>query len=184
MNWKRILAYITGTIDRELLSRNEYLVAENRILRSQLKERLRLTDDERRTLGEIAYRLGRKALQEIATAAKPDTLLGWYRRLIASGGVTPVALPPMSPNLNAHAERRVKSVKDECLSKMILFSESSLRFVLQEYCAHYHGKRNHQGKGNVLLFPSPHVPTSGLRQPIRTRERIGGLLRYYNLEAA
>jgi len=107
-----------------------------------------------------------------------------FRRLIASGGVTPVALPPMSPNLNAHAERWVKSVKDECLSKMILFSESSLRFVLQEYCAHYHGERNHQGKGNVLLFPSPHVPTSGLRQPIRTRERIGGLLRYYNLEAA
>jgi len=83
MDWMWILAYVTGAINQEFLTRNEYLVAENRILRSQLKERLRLTDDERRTLGEIAYRLGRKALQEIATAAKPDTLLGWYRRLVA-----------------------------------------------------------------------------------------------------
>jgi len=83
MDWARLLAYITGTVNQELLLRNEYLVAENRILKAQLKTRLRLTDEERVTLAEIAYRLGRKALEDVANAAKPDTILGWYRRLIA-----------------------------------------------------------------------------------------------------
>ena len=83
MEWVRILAYITGTVDQELLLRNEYLAAENRILKAQLKTPLRLTDAERITLAEIAHRLGRKALEDVANAAKPDTLLGWYRRLIA-----------------------------------------------------------------------------------------------------
>ncbi|MEN8179161.1 MAG: helix-turn-helix domain-containing protein [Pseudomonadota bacterium] len=83
MDWARILAYITGTVDQELLLRNEYLTAENRILKAQLKTPLRLTDAERMTLAEIAHRLGRKALEDIANVVKPDTLLGWYRRLIA-----------------------------------------------------------------------------------------------------
>ncbi len=63
MQWARMLAYITGTVDQELLLRNEYLVAENRVLRAQLKGQLRLSDAERATLGEIAHRLGRKALR-------------------------------------------------------------------------------------------------------------------------
>jgi len=83
MQWARILAYITGTVDQELLLRNEYLVAENRILKAQLQGRLRLSDAERARLGEIGYRLGRKALEEVATAALPDTILAWYRRLVA-----------------------------------------------------------------------------------------------------
>ena len=83
MDWARILAYITGTVDQELLSRNEYLVTENRILKHQLKGRLLLSDTERATLGEIGHRLGRKALADVANAAKPDTILGWYRRLVA-----------------------------------------------------------------------------------------------------
>ena len=83
MDWVRILAYITGTVDQELLLRNEYLVAENRILKAQLKTRFRLTDAERVTLAEIAHRLGRKALEEVANVVKPDTLMGWYRRLVA-----------------------------------------------------------------------------------------------------
>ena len=80
MDWARILAYITGTVDQELLSRNEYLVTENRILKRQLKGRLLLSDAERATLGEIGHRLGRKALADVANAAKPDTILGWYPR--------------------------------------------------------------------------------------------------------
>jgi putative transposase len=84
MNWARRLAYITGTVDQELLSRNEYLTAENRILKAQIKTRLRLSDAERATLAEIGHRLGRKALEAVATAAKPDTILGWYRKLIAN----------------------------------------------------------------------------------------------------
>ena len=83
MDWARILAYITGTVDQELLLRNEHLAAENRILKAQLKTPLRLTDAERMILAEIAHRLGRKALEDVANVVKPDTLLGWYRRLIA-----------------------------------------------------------------------------------------------------
>ena len=74
MDWVRILAYITGTVDQELLLRNEYLAAENRILKAQLKTPLRLTDAERMTLAEIAHRLGCKALEDVANVVKPDTL--------------------------------------------------------------------------------------------------------------
>src|SRR3984893_13689849 len=83
MEWARIMACITGTVDRELLLRNEYLIAENRILKVQLKRRLRLSRGERAKLGEIGHRLGRKALGEVATVALPDTILAWYRRLVA-----------------------------------------------------------------------------------------------------
>src|ERR1700731_937364 len=82
--WARMLAYITGTVDQELLLRNEYLAAENRILKAQIEGRLLLSDAEKATLAEIAHRLGRKALEELAAGAKPDTLLAWYRKLIAS----------------------------------------------------------------------------------------------------
>src|SRR5205807_7606210 len=75
MIWARMLAYITGTVDQELLLRNEYLAAENRILRAQIKGRLLLSDAEEATLAEIAHRLKRKALDELAAVAKPDTLL-------------------------------------------------------------------------------------------------------------
>ena len=83
MDWARILAYVTGAVDHELLARNEYLAAENRILKAQLNGRLRLSDAERGVLGEIGHRLGRKVLADIATVAQPDTILGWYRKLIA-----------------------------------------------------------------------------------------------------
>jgi putative transposase len=83
MIWARMLAYITGTVDQELLMRNEYLAAENRILRAQIKGRLLLSDAEKATLAEIAHRLGRNALDELAAVARPDTLMAWYRKLIA-----------------------------------------------------------------------------------------------------
>ena len=79
MEWTRILAYITGSMDQELLLRNEYLAAENRILRAKMKRRLPFSDAERATLGEIGFRLGRRALSEVATAAQPDTILGRNR---------------------------------------------------------------------------------------------------------
>jgi len=355
MIWARMLAYITGTVDQELLLRNEYLAAENRILRAKIKCRLLLTDSEKATLGEIAHRLGRKALTDVAAAAKPDTLLRWYRELIAKkfdgsrfrksvgrapmgeeieglvlrmarenpswgydrivgamanlghkvsdqtvgnilkrhdippapkrkqttswkdfirshmavmvgtdfftvevltlkglktyyvlfflrlesrriclAGLTqhpdqewmeqiarnvtmegtgfltncryllhdrdskycasfrhlieaekvkPLALPPHSPNLNAFAERWVRSVKEECLSKLILFGERSLKRALHHYEIHYHQERNHQGKDNLLLFPGPSRPTSR-RRKVRRRERLGGLLKFYESGAA
>ncbi|MFT5391767.1 MAG: putative transposase [Gammaproteobacteria bacterium] len=356
MDWPRIPAYITGTVDQELLLRNEYLAAENRILKTQIKGRLLLSDADRTTLAEIGPRLGRKALADVANAAKPDTILGWYRRLVAgkfdgskrrrypgrprvdgelenlvvrmatenrdwgydrivgalanlghaladetvgnilrrhgiapapqrkhtttwnefihshravlagtdffsvevltlrglvtdyvlffihlesrrvevagltphpneawmqqvarnvtmdewgcldgcrylihdrdtkfcdsfrrtikSSGVEPLRLPARRPNLNAFAERWVKSVKDECLSKLIFFGEDSLRRALHEYLAHYHGERNHQGRDNVLLFPNSTANAGSYDRPIACRERLGGLLKYYHRDAA
>ena len=108
MNWKRLLAYITGSVDQELLLRNEYLVTKNRI----------------------------------------------------------------------------RSVKDELLSKMILFGESSLRHCLENYVNHFHAERNHQGKSNVILFPAPEDRIGELSGDIQTRERLGGLLKFYHREAA
>lgn len=357
MDWKTMLAYISGSVDEELLLRNEYLVAENRILRNQIQGCLRLTDGERRTLAEIGKRLGKQALQEVVSIVKPDTILGWHRKLVAKKfdgsknrqypgrprvdadieelvvrlaqenkswgydriagalanlghevsdqtvgnilkrhgipsaperkktttwtefirshmdvlaatdfftaevwtqgglvtyyvlffihlatrrvciagitpnpneqwmtqvarnvtmadvgflsssrylihdrdskfcesfrdtiecvGVTPVRLPARSPDLNAFAERWVRSVKEECLSKLILFGEASLRHALKDYVAHHHHEMNHQGKDNLLLFPEPAIAqTNGLEGPIQCRERLGGLLRFYHREAA
>ncbi len=96
--------------------------------------------------------------------------------------VKAIKLPAQSPNLNAHAERFVLSVKTECLSSMILFGEASLRRALSQFLAHYHGERPHQGKGNVILFPekSANAARDG---PVQCRERLGGLLRFYYREA-
>jgi putative transposase len=354
MEWARILAYITGTVDQELLLRNEYLAAENRILKAQLQGRLRLSDAERMTLGEIGHRLGRKALSEVATAALPGTILKWYQRLVAckfdgscarrasgrppigkeieelivrmakenrswgydrivgalanlghqvsdqtvgnvlrrhgippaperrrtttwaefirahlavlvgtdfftvevltlrglvthyvlffihletrkveiagitthpteqwmkqmarnitmegsgalgdsryllhdrdakytasflaiieSAHVKTLRLPARSPNLNAYSERWVRSAKEECLSKLILLGERSLRRAMREYIVHYHAERNHQGKSNVLLFPQ--VTKTRCDKAVECRERLGGLLRYYHQDAA
>ena len=82
----------------------------------------------------------------------------------------------------AYAERWVRSVKEECLSKVILFGERSLRRALSEYVDHYHEERNHQGKDNVLLFPRNRDLDRERR--VQCRERLGGLLRYYHQEAA
>jgi hypothetical protein len=84
MLWARLLAYVSGTVDQELLLRNEYLAAENRILKGQIKDRLLLSEGEKTTLAEIPHRLGRKALEDVAATAKPDTILGWYRKLLAN----------------------------------------------------------------------------------------------------
>src|SRR5262252_7686573 len=82
-SWARLLAYVTGLINQRLLLQCEYLIAENRILRSHVSGRLRLSDSERSTLAEIGKRLGRKALAQVACVAKPDTILAWYRKLVA-----------------------------------------------------------------------------------------------------
>src|SRR5437879_628300 len=317
MDWKHLLAYITGTVDQELLLRNKYLVTENRILRNQLKGRIRLSDGERKALAVIGHKLGKQALKGVAQVVKPETILGWHRTLVAQkcdgsqqrqspgrptiaeelealivriaqenrswgydrivgalanlgltvsaqtvgnilkrhgippaperkttttwkefirthmdvlvatdfftaevwtlgglvtyyvlfflhlgsrrvhrAGVTPhpneawmvqvarnvtmeawgflapgqylihdhdttfcaafqhiiddagierVVLPPRSPHLNAYAERWVRSGKEECLSRMILCGEASLRHALTQYVAHFHHERNHQG---------------------------------------
>ena len=85
-------------------------------------------------------------------------------------------------DLNAFAERWVRSIKHECLRKLVLFGEGSLRRALNEYLAHFHGERNHQGKGNVLLFPQ--IASIDFDSPAIIRSpRLGGLLNYYRRAA-
>ena len=335
MDWKVLLAYITGSVDQALLLRIEYLVTENRILRNQIKGRVRLSESERKTLAEMGKKLGKKILEEVAHIVKPDTILAWHRQLVAQkfdgsqqrttlgrpridaelealvvrmarenrswgydrivgalanlgctvsdqtvgnilkrhgmapaperkttttwqefirthmdvlvatdfltaevwtttglityyvlffihlasrkvhvAGVTPypderwmvqiarnvtmehwgllapgqylihdrdgkycpafqqlidsagvkrVPLPPRSPNLNAYAERWVRSVKEECLARLILFGEASLQHALHEYVEHYHHERNHQGKGKC--------PARSILQPKASKGR-------------
>src|SRR5215510_11459770 len=83
MDWKQLLAYITGSLDQELLLRNEYLITENRILRQQIPGRVRLGDEERKTLAEIGQKLRKQALAKVATIVKPTTILAWHRKLMA-----------------------------------------------------------------------------------------------------
>ena len=83
MDWKTLLACITGSVEEHILLRNEYLAAENAIFRNQITGRLHLSDAERITLAEIGKKLGKQALAEVAKAAKPDTILGWHRKLVA-----------------------------------------------------------------------------------------------------
>ena len=357
MDWKTLLAYITGTVDQELLVRNEYLVTENRILRHQIKGRLQLTDGERKTLAEIGQKLGKQALKEVATIVKPDTILGWHRKLVAQkcdgspprkalgrptidpalealvvrlaqenrswgydrivgalanlgytisdqtvgnmlkrhgiapaperkttttwkecirthmdvlvatdfftaevwtlgglvtyyvlfflhlgsrrvhiAGVTPhpneawmvqvarnvtmeewgflppgqylihdrdtkfcvafqqiideagverVVLPPRSPNLNAYAERWVRSVKEECLARLMLFGEAALwRYELEGIPGALSSRGKPSGEREMscsFLRVSQNTEHAG---SIRCRERLGGLLKYYEREAA
>jgi hypothetical protein len=94
---------------------------------------------------------------------------------LAASGVKSVKLP-RSPNLNPHAERFVRTIKESCLDRMILFGEGSLRKATREFVAHYHGERNHQGLGNRLIIPAEsHAGNGGA---IRRRERLSGMLNY------
>ena len=90
--------------------------------------------------------------------------------------------PPQSPNLNVQAERFVRSIKEGCLERLILFGESSLRTAVQNFIAHYHSERNHQGLGNLLICPEPaYLSNTGA---VQRWERLGGLLNYYYRTAA
>jgi transposase InsO family protein len=104
------------------------------------------------------------------------------RNLLKGHGVEVVRLPPRSPNLNAYAERFVRSIKDECLNRMIFFGERSLRKATREFAAHYHTERNHQGIDNRLIEPDDR-PGSTTRA-IECVQRLGGMLRFYRRAAA
>jgi putative transposase len=349
------LALISGRVEQELLVRNEYLAAENRILKSKLKQPVRFNDRERIQLAKIGKRIGLKALKEISCVVKPETILRWFSQLVAkkfdgsnyrtlpgrppvdsdlehlvirlakenpawgydrlsgalsnlgyqisdqtvgnilkrngmqpspdrnreltwatfikkhqkviaacdffttevitptglitcfvlffihlgsrkvhiagitpnpneewmkqiarnltmdewgflgdlkylihdrdakfcrsfcdivrSRGVQPLKIPPSSPNLNAFAERWVRSVKSECLSGLIFFGEKSLQQALQEYTAFYHQERNHQGKNNRLLFPAVDFNPNNTKGEIKCQTRLG-FLNYYHRSAA
>jgi transposase len=114
MDWKHLLAYITGTVDQELLLRNEYLVTENRILRHQIPGRVRLSDGERKTLAEIGQKLGKQALKEVATIVKPDTILAWHRRLVAQKfDGSPQRKAPGRPTIDPELETLIVRMAQE-----------------------------------------------------------------------
>ncbi len=105
-----------------------------------------------------------------------------FRDALEREGVEPVRCPPRAPTCNAYAVRFVRSIKEECLERMILLGERSLRCALAEYSTHYLQERNHQGVDNQLLEPSNVVAFS--TEPVQRRERLGGMLNYYHREAA
>jgi transposase InsO family protein len=102
--------------------------------------------------------------------------------MISDTGVESVKLLPRSPNLNAYAERFVRSIKESCLNRMIFFGEESLRTAIQNFVAHYHSERHHQGLANQLIRPEAgHLGSAG---KVQRRQRLGGMLNYYFRAAA
>jgi transposase InsO family protein len=106
-----------------------------------------------------------------------------FRRMLEEAGVKVVRLPPRSPDLNAFAERFVLSIRSECLDRIVPLGEAHLRMAIGEYVAHYHGERNHQGLGNILIDPAAREPANG-NGGVRRHERLGGLLNFYTRRAA
>ena len=105
-----------------------------------------------------------------------------FRRLVCEAGTEVIRLPPMSPNLNAYAERFVRSIKEECLNRMIFIGQASLRRAVAEFMEHYHEERNHQGPGNRLIRSTPRIAANdGM---VRRRQRLGGMLNFYYREVA
>ncbi len=105
-----------------------------------------------------------------------------FRDIIKSEDVNSVRLPPQSPNLNAHLERFMKSIKDEALQRMIFFGEDSLRQVISSYLEHYHRERNHQGLRNRIIEPGDELGNT--QGTVQCRQRLGGLHCYYYRDAA
>lgn len=158
-----LLMMFAGWVNRHQLNVIEYLQEENRVLKERLGgRRIRFTDAERRRLARKARLLGRKVLNKLETLVTPDTLLRC----------------PM----NAFAERFVRSIKEECLSRMIFFGQASLQHAIRHFMAHYHAERNHQGLGNLLLQRSgainQHIGS------VKRNQRLGGILSFYHREAA
>jgi transposase InsO family protein len=143
---------IAGWINRQQQEVIEYHRTENAVLKEKLgKKRILLSDDQRRRLAVKGKILGRKRL------------------------------PPRSPNMNAHRERFFGSLKSECLSRLILFREKSMRNAVGQFLFHYHTERPHQGLNNELIVPLEQPPIFG--DKIETNERLGGLLRSYRRAA-
>jgi transposase InsO family protein len=117
--------------------------------------------------------------KRIRICYRDDKFTDQFKRAIEAFGVRVVVTPYQAPNCNAHAERFVRSIKEECLNRMTLFGERSLLRCLREFTAHYHAERNHQGIGNELIDAGKLV-VSG---PVECQERLGGLLKYYRRAA-
>ena len=105
-----------------------------------------------------------------------------FDALVKESGVESVVLPPRRPNLNAYCERFVRSIKEEALERMVMLGERALYYAIQQYLAHYHMERNHQGLAKRLIAPEPALASHSAQ--VRRRERLGGLLSSYHRAAA
>jgi Integrase core domain len=150
--------------------------------------RITLAGNTQHPTEEWMLQMARNAVDEIDGALLPiryvlhdrDTkFCNSFRTMLQSGGVQPILLPARSPNLNAYAERWVCSIRQECLSKLVLFGEASLRRTVTEFLRHYHFERNHQGKENLLLFPARLSPPTRPSRAVTCHGRLGGLLKFY-----
>ncbi len=203
MNWKRLLEYISSSVDQELLLRNEYLATENRILRNQIQGRLQLNDSDRITLAEFGKRLGILHILErhgLLPAPDRERKTSW-REFIRSHTVVLAAVDFITAEVwtsaglityyvaHFHAERNHQPV---FASSMKAHTTISPR--LRPGCRGEENSRSAdfmhrirgvgQGKENVILFPAPEDHIGESTGPIQTRERLGGLLKFYYLEAA
>ena len=196
-----LLVLVAGWLHRQQAATIEYLQVENRMLRERLGgRRIIFTDAERRQLAEKArahpnsewmVQVGRNLLDVVDGSLRDKKYLlldrdtkycTEFRQMLTGEDVQVMRLPPRSPNLNAYAERFVRSIKESCLDRLILVGEASLRKSVREFVEHYHLERNHQGLDNQLILPVV-APTPGHGRIVR-RERLGGLLKYYHREAA
>ena len=105
-----------------------------------------------------------------------------FKEVLAGANVQLLRLPARSPNLNAYAERFVRSIRQECLRHIVPLGEQHLRLVVREFVEHYHVERNHQGLDNVIPFPARASPV--VRGRVRVRQRLGGILKFYGRKAA
>jgi transposase InsO family protein len=130
------------------------------------------------------YRCGGRFLREqaIFDSRSRPALYERFIEILAGSGIEAVRSPARSPNLNAYAERFVRTIKEGCLDRTLFFGEDMLRRTIQEFVTHYHEEQNHQGLDNQLLIKKPTI--LGRPGPVRRRERLGGLLNYYFREAA
>ena len=142
--------------------------------------------------GELwTLQLGRNRIAEDGRALAPNRYLivdgdtkytRQFGKLLKDAGTEVIRLPPFSPNLNAFAERFARSIKEECLGKMIVVGQASLRRATREYVAHYHGERNHQGLGNALIRGK--LLEGVCEAIVHRRQRLGGMLNYYHRAGA
>ena len=105
-----------------------------------------------------------------------------FRGALSRQGIEVIRLPVRAPNMNAHAERFVRTIKEECLNRMVFFGARSLRHAIRKFVEHYHVERNHQGLGNRIPRPASFLHQSNTR--VRLRTRLGGMLQYYHRAAA
>jgi len=168
-----LLLMFAGWVNRHQLDVIEYLHEENRVLKERIgARRLRFTD------ADAGFLRGKQHLILDRDAKYSDA----FRTVLVREGIHVIRLPPRSPNLNSYAERFVRSIKEERLSRLIFFGRASLRRAITQYLSHYHRERNHQGLGNRLLQPV--VAIGELHDPVIRCQRLGGMLSYYHRAAA